>query len=137
MSYIVSYNYENGMSRMLSVAKKERKMGFHHDSCDMCIFKWGKVTYSTELICVMKLLEYVFNVWGLTEHESKQSYQLNHPKPSQAKTNAQAHMLIFYPDRGCQATARHRDREKSVKDKDHDRGIKATGTGHDRGRPDT
>ncbi|OIV89583.1 hypothetical protein TanjilG_18165 [Lupinus angustifolius] len=69
MPYIVSYNYENGMSRMLSVPKEARR-GFHHVSCDMAIFKWGKVTNSTESICLVRLLKSAFTVWVLTDYES-------------------------------------------------------------------
>ncbi|CAL0324926.1 unnamed protein product [Lupinus luteus] len=69
MPYIVSYNYENGKSTILSVPKKARR-GLHHDSCDMGIFKWGKVTNSTESICLVRLLKSAFTVWVLTDYKS-------------------------------------------------------------------
>ncbi|CAJ1920322.1 unnamed protein product [Sphenostylis stenocarpa] len=69
--YIMSYNFENGTSRMMRVPKEARK-GSHDPSCDMRIFKWGNVSYSSqdESICVVRLRKQVFTVWALRQHES-------------------------------------------------------------------
>ncbi|CAJ1920381.1 unnamed protein product [Sphenostylis stenocarpa] len=69
--YIMSYNFDNGTSRMMRVPKEARK-GSHDPSCDMRIFKWGNVSYSSqdESICVVRLRKQVFTVWALRQHES-------------------------------------------------------------------
>ncbi|XP_061352705.1 F-box protein At5g07610-like [Gastrolobium bilobum] len=67
--YIMSYNLESGASRMLRVPKKARR-GFNDDSCNMGIFKWGKVTSSTKSICLVRLRKFVFTIWALRDYES-------------------------------------------------------------------
>ncbi|TKY63768.1 F-box protein [Spatholobus suberectus] len=67
--YIMSYNFEDGKSRMLRVPKEARK-GSHDRSCDMRIFKWGKATNSNQSICLVRLRKHVFTVWVLTKYES-------------------------------------------------------------------
>ncbi|KAK7377806.1 hypothetical protein VNO80_03241 [Phaseolus coccineus] len=67
--YIMSYNFEDGKSRMLRVPKEARK-GSHDKSCDMRIFTWGKLTDSDQSICLVRLRKRVFTVWVLTKYES-------------------------------------------------------------------
>ncbi|XP_004502368.1 F-box protein At5g49610-like [Cicer arietinum] len=71
MPYIVSYNLEHGMSTILRLPEEATK-GCHENnvSCDMGIFKWGKVTNPNGSICLVKLRECVFNVWFLKDCES-------------------------------------------------------------------
>jgi len=66
--YIMSYNFENGKSRMLRVPKEARR-GSHDKSCEMRIFKWGKVTDIEQSICLVRLRKGVFTVWVLTKYE--------------------------------------------------------------------
>ncbi|KOM30986.1 hypothetical protein LR48_Vigan01g054100 [Vigna angularis] len=67
--YIMSYNFEDGNSRLLRVPKEARK-GSHDKSCKMGIFKWGKVTDSDQSICLVRLRKKVFTVWVLTKYET-------------------------------------------------------------------
>ncbi|KAK7319010.1 hypothetical protein RJT34_03719 [Clitoria ternatea] len=67
--YIVSYNFTNGESRMLSVPTEATKNSDYHD-CKMRIFKWGKVNSSSESICLVRLRNYEFTVWALVKYES-------------------------------------------------------------------
>ncbi|XP_027335177.1 F-box protein At3g26010-like [Abrus precatorius] len=67
--YIISYNFEDGSSRMLRVPKEARK-GSHDLTCDMKISKWGKVTNSCQSICLVRLRKHVFTIWILTNYES-------------------------------------------------------------------
>ncbi|XP_014506621.1 uncharacterized protein LOC106766406 [Vigna radiata var. radiata] len=67
--YIVSYNFEDGKSRLLRVPKEARK-GSHDKSCEMRIFKWGKVTDSDQSLCLVRLRKGVFTVWVLTKYET-------------------------------------------------------------------
>nr|KYP58610.1 hypothetical protein KK1_014025 [Cajanus cajan] len=67
--YIMSYNLEDGKSTMLRVPKEARK-GSHDHSCEMGIFKWGKVATSNQSICLVRLRKRVFTVWILTNYES-------------------------------------------------------------------
>ncbi|RDX60283.1 hypothetical protein CR513_61586, partial [Mucuna pruriens] len=67
--YIMSYNFEDGKSRMLRVPKEARK-GSHDNTCDMRIFKWGKVTNeNNQSICLVRLRKRVFTIWVLTKYE--------------------------------------------------------------------
>ncbi|RDX72049.1 hypothetical protein CR513_48521, partial [Mucuna pruriens] len=67
--YIMSYNFEDGKSRMLRVPKEARK-GSHDYTCDMRIFKWGKVTNeNNQSICLVRLRKRVFTIWVLTKYE--------------------------------------------------------------------
>jgi len=52
--YIMSYNFEDGKSRMLRVPKEVRK-GSHDKSCEMRIFKWGKTIDLDQSICLVRL----------------------------------------------------------------------------------
>ncbi|KAL2332071.1 hypothetical protein Fmac_019652 [Flemingia macrophylla] len=67
--YIMSYSFEDGKSRMLRVPKEARR-GSHDHSCDMRIFRWGKVANSNHSICLVRLRKRVFTVWTLTNYES-------------------------------------------------------------------
>ncbi|KAJ1407318.1 hypothetical protein SESBI_24423 [Sesbania bispinosa] len=67
--YIMSYNFEDGITRMLRVPKEARR-GSHDHSCNMGIFKWGKATSSTQSICLVRLRKFVFTIWVLTKYES-------------------------------------------------------------------
>lgn len=68
--YIMSYNFESGMSTMLRVPKEARR-GSHDYSCEMGLFKWGKATCSTtQSICLVRLRKSVFTIWVLTKYET-------------------------------------------------------------------
>jgi len=67
--YIMSYNFENGTTKLLRLPKEARR-GSHDISCNMGIFKWGKHTSSTQSICLVRLRKHVFTVWILTKYES-------------------------------------------------------------------
>ncbi|XP_004493704.1 F-box protein At5g49610-like [Cicer arietinum] len=68
--YIMAYNFENGITTMLNVPKEARR-GLHDISCDMRIFKWGKVNSSMDQsICLVRLRKCVFTIWVLTKYES-------------------------------------------------------------------
>jgi len=67
--YIMSYNFEDGKSRMLRLPKEARK-GSHDKSCQMRIFQWGKVTDPNQSICLVRLRKRVFTIWILTDYES-------------------------------------------------------------------
>ncbi|XP_004502369.1 uncharacterized protein [Cicer arietinum] len=71
MPYIMSYNLENGISTILRLPEEATKgCNENHVSCDMGIFKWGKVTNPNQSICLVRLRECVFNVWFLKDYES-------------------------------------------------------------------
>ena len=65
--YIMCYDIDNGMSRLLRVPKEARCS--HDLSCDMGIFKRGKVTSSTHSTCLVRLRKCVFTIWILTNYE--------------------------------------------------------------------
>lgn len=65
--YIMSYNLENGNSKMLKLPWKAIKDCY---DCNMGIFNWGKVSSSNQSICLVKLMKFVFTVWCLSDYES-------------------------------------------------------------------
>ncbi|MED6138053.1 hypothetical protein PIB30_070718 [Stylosanthes scabra] len=69
--YIISYNFDNNDNNkptMLRVPKEARR-GSHDNSCDMRIFKWGKVNESSQSICLVRLRKRVFTIWVLMNYE--------------------------------------------------------------------
>ena len=63
--YIISYNFEDGESRMLRVPKEATRVS--HDSIyDMGVFKWGKASDPNQSICLVRLRKHVFTIWTLT-----------------------------------------------------------------------
>ncbi|CAJ2656042.1 unnamed protein product [Trifolium pratense] len=58
---IMSYNFENGTTRMSRVPKGDQR-GYDDISCNMKIFKWGKKTSSTQSICLVRLMKNVFTI---------------------------------------------------------------------------
>ena len=67
--YIMSYNFEDGKSRMLRLPKEARR-GSYDISCNMRIFPWRKVNDPNQSICLVRLRKRVFTVWVLREYES-------------------------------------------------------------------
>ncbi|KAF7827922.1 F-box protein [Senna tora] len=67
--YIMSYNIEDGGSRMIRLPKEARR-GSHDSSCEMGIYKWGKARNSDESICLVRLRKCVFSVWILIDYEA-------------------------------------------------------------------
>ncbi|KAF7838895.1 F-box protein [Senna tora] len=67
--YIMSYNIEDGGSRMIRVPKEARRNS-HDFSCKMGIYKWGKARNSDESICLVRLRKCVFTVWVLVDYEA-------------------------------------------------------------------
>ncbi|RYR46146.1 hypothetical protein Ahy_A07g031900 [Arachis hypogaea] len=73
-SYIMSYKITNDdedkriETKLLRVPKEARR-GSQDDSCDMNIFKWGAVA-GHQTICLVRLRNYIFMVWILTNYES-------------------------------------------------------------------
>ncbi|WJX53017.1 hypothetical protein P8452_39064 [Trifolium repens] len=67
--YIMSYNFENGTTRMLRVPKGAQR-GSDDINCNMKIFKWKKNTNSTQSICLVRLSKCVFTIWILTNYEA-------------------------------------------------------------------
>ncbi|CAK8537087.1 unnamed protein product [Lathyrus sativus] len=64
--YIMSYNLENGNSKMLKLPWKA--IQGCHDS-NMGIFNWGKVSSSNQSICLVTLKKFAFTVWCLRDYE--------------------------------------------------------------------
>ncbi|KAF7827767.1 LEAF RUST 10 DISEASE-RESISTANCE LOCUS RECEPTOR-LIKE PROTEIN KINASE-like 1.1 [Senna tora] len=67
--YIMSYNIEDGESRMIRVPKEARR-GSHDSSCKMGIYKWGKARNSDESICLVRLRKCVFTAWVSVDYEA-------------------------------------------------------------------
>ncbi|KAJ4959362.1 hypothetical protein NE237_026473 [Protea cynaroides] len=71
--YIVAYDMEKGISRFLRLPR-EGKRGSDDPSCDMRIFRWGKLGESSPAsssLCVIRLRRSVFMGWVLQDYDDR------------------------------------------------------------------